>query len=87
MVKTTLDTRLLNRHARRKAAAEERAKVLTKSDPAVTYDQAGDVIGVSMWTVRRLIAAGKLQGIKLSERRVGVRLSEIKRYLDEAEAT
>jgi len=41
--------------------------------------------GVSMDTIRRLVAAGELRVIRLSPRRIGVRASQEERYLRERE--
>ena len=41
--------------------------------------------GVSMDTIRRLVATGELRVIRLSPGRIGVRASEEERYLQERE--
>jgi excisionase family DNA binding protein len=41
--------------------------------------------GVSIDTVRRVVAAGELKVVRLSPRRIGIRASEEERYLRERE--
>jgi excisionase family DNA binding protein len=53
------------------------------ADPVFNYYETAEYLGLSFWTVRRLVAQRKIQTIQLSPRRVGFRLSELKRYLGE----
>ena len=55
-------------------------------DPAVSYEQAAELLSISVRSVRRLVVAGKLRGLKLLDRRRGIRLSTVKKYLDKCEA-
>jgi excisionase family DNA binding protein len=50
-------------------------------DPVLGQREVARVMGVSVDTVRRRCAAGDLTVIRLSPRRVGVRASEVERYL------
>lgn len=60
--------------------------VVRDVDPVLSYEEAGEIIGISSWTIRRRVADGSLKAIKMSRRRVGIRLSEVRRYLDNCEA-
>lgn len=52
-------------------------------DRVVLIEEAGAILGISRWTLLRQSEAGKIKILKLSPRRLGVRMSEINRYLDE----
>ncbi len=52
------------------------------SDKVISFDQAAALSGVSASTLKRLARAGDLKTLKLSPRRVGIRLSEFHRWLD-----
>jgi len=51
-------------------------------DKVVSLPEAGHLAGVSPDTLRRLHKRGELKIIKLSPRRVGVRLSDLKAFID-----
>jgi len=51
------------------------------SDPLLSMVETAAWLGCHVATVRRLIDAEKLKAIQLSPRRIGVRQSEIERYL------
>ena len=53
----------------------------TEADPIKTVREVAEMLRVTPRTVWRLIASKKLMRIRLSEHRVGVRLSEVDRYL------
>jgi excisionase family DNA binding protein len=50
-------------------------------DPVLNVRQVADALGVHQATVRRLIRSNVIAALKLSRRRIGVRLSELRRYL------
>jgi hypothetical protein len=52
------------------------------SDKVISFDQAAVLSGVSASTLKRRARAGDLKILKLSPRRVGIRLSEFHRWLD-----
>ena len=52
-------------------------------DRVVLIEEAGAILGISRWTLLRQSEAGKIKILKLSPRRLGIRMSEINRYLDE----
>ena len=52
-------------------------------DRVVLIEEAGAILGISRWTLLRQGEAGKIKILKLSPRRLGIRMSEITRYLDE----
>lgn len=54
-------------------------------DQVYTITEAAMSIGVSEDTLRRRIKEGKIQMLRMSPMRVGVRASEIERYLKAAE--
>jgi excisionase family DNA binding protein len=54
-------------------------------DPVLGQREVARVMGVSVDTVRRRCAAGDLRIIRLSPRRLGIRASEVDRYLRERE--
>lgn len=49
-------------------------------DPAMSLDEAAEALRLSLWTIRKWAADGRLATIKLGRRRV-VRTSEIERIL------
>ena len=53
-----------------------------KFDRALTIDEAADVLGVSYATARRLLLMGKIPHQRVSPRRIVVRESALKTYLD-----
>jgi hypothetical protein len=54
-------------------------------DPIRSLRDVADRWGVSLDTVRRIVAAHELKVIRISPRRIGVRASEEERYLRERE--
>ncbi len=54
-------------------------------DRMLTMGDASTMTGLSYWTLKRRAAAGDIKIIRLSPRRLGIRLSEIQRYLDARE--
>jgi excisionase family DNA binding protein len=58
-----------------------------EADPIKTVREVADMLRVAPRTVWRLIADQKLARIRLSEHRVGVRMSEIDRYLADLNRT
>ena len=53
------------------------------TDPLLTAEQAAEYLGVSHWTVRRLIARGELRGVYLG-RLLRVRPSDLEAFLSSA---
>jgi excisionase family DNA binding protein len=56
-------------------------------DPVMTIAQAAELTGLSAWTLKRLGKQGELAVLKLSARRLGIRASEIERFLNNREST
>jgi predicted site-specific integrase-resolvase len=54
-------------------------------DRVVSMTDAAAIIGVSAWTLKRRAKAGDLTILKLSPSRLGMRLSEIQRFLEASE--
>jgi excisionase family DNA binding protein len=54
-------------------------------DPVRSKAYLAEKLGVHLATVERAIKAGRIKAIRISERRVGIRESEIERYLAENE--
>ena len=52
-------------------------------DRVVLIEEAGAILEIPRWTLLRQSEAGKIKILKLSPRRLGIRMSEINRYLDE----
>jgi predicted DNA-binding transcriptional regulator AlpA len=52
------------------------------ADKVISLDQAAAMCGVSASTLKRRARAGDLKMLKLSPRRVGIRLSDFHRWLD-----
>ena len=53
-----------------------------RADQVLSLDQAAALSGVSASTLKRRARAGDIKILKLSPRRVGVRISELSRWLD-----
>jgi excisionase family DNA binding protein len=55
----------------------------TQAEPRIVrFDKAAVMLGVSLSTVRRLIAAGRLKKVSVSARGVGIPFESIHRMLD-----
>ena len=54
-----------------------------QADPVLAVDDAAVEVGLSSKTLRRLYDRGEIEFIKLSERRIGIRRSELARFLNE----
>lgn len=52
------------------------------ADKVISLDQAAAMSGLSASTLKRRARAGDLKLLKLSPRRVGIRLSDFHRWLD-----
>ena len=52
------------------------------SEKVLSFDEAAAMSGVSASTLKRRARAGDLKVLKLSPRRVGIRLSDFHRWLD-----
>lgn len=52
------------------------------NDKVVTIHEAAVISGVSASTLKRLGRAGRLKVLRLSPRRIGIRLSDLRRWLD-----
>jgi excisionase family DNA binding protein len=55
------------------------------SDPIISFRDTATWLGVHLMTIRRLVDARKLQAVRVSERRVGIRRSVIEAYLKKRE--
>ena len=53
------------------------------TDPVLTLDHSAEVAGVSTYTLRRARNRGEIKILQLSPRRIGIRLSELNRWLNE----
>lgn len=52
-------------------------------DRVVPWKEAAKILGISVWTLKRLGESGKIKVLRLSPRRLGVRSSEITRFTNE----
>jgi excisionase family DNA binding protein len=52
-------------------------------DQLLSIEQSAKVLGVSVWTLRKWIADGKIRSAKLGSRRL-IPVSELKRFINEA---
>jgi len=52
-------------------------------DRMLSVEQAADVLGISVWTVRKWICDGKIKSAKLGSRRM-VPMSALKKFINEA---
>lgn len=55
-------------------------------DPLLTLKQAAETLNLCTRTVRNMIHDEKLAAIRISERRICIRASEIERYLSECKS-
>jgi excisionase family DNA binding protein len=55
-------------------------------DPILSITTCADLLNLSKRTVERIIADQKMRVIRISDRRLGVRRSELARYIAEREA-
>ena len=55
-------------------------------DPVLAIPEAAKIAGISPWTLKRVARNGDLTIIRLSERRIGIRMSELYRWMDTREA-
>jgi predicted DNA-binding transcriptional regulator AlpA len=55
---------------------------LSSADKVISMHEAAAMSGVSASTLKRRARAGELKVLKLSPRRVGIRLSDFHRWLD-----
>jgi hypothetical protein len=55
-------------------------------DPILPIPQAAQIAGLSQWTLKRRARDGELTILKISTRRIGVRMSELYRWMDTREA-
>jgi excisionase family DNA binding protein len=56
--------------------------VLGGLETLLTFDQAAEVLGISLRQFRRLVDSGKIAFVKVSERAPRARPSELQRFLD-----
>ena len=56
--------------------------VLGGLETLLTFDQAAEVLGISLRQFRRLVDSGKVAFVKVSERAPRVRPSELQRFLE-----
>ncbi len=62
------------------------APVVAHDDRVISLDEAAVMAGVSPSTLKRLGRAGKLRILRLSPRRRGIRLSDLRAWLDRCAA-
>jgi predicted site-specific integrase-resolvase len=55
-------------------------------DHVIRLRDAAAILGCHPDTVKARARQGKIRLLRLSERRIGIRASELRRYMDEAEA-
>jgi excisionase family DNA binding protein len=60
--------------------------VLNSQDRVVSIVEAAERLGISKYTLRRRARAGAIKILRLSSRRIGVRLSELDRFMTAAES-
>ncbi len=65
---------------RKKAAIPDELPGTLHDDQVLNLKQTATFLGVSLSTVRRLHAAGKLPTVQISERRVGARVADLKAH-------
>jgi excisionase family DNA binding protein len=53
-----------------------------KPEPLISPGETAALFNCHLATIRRLIADGSLKAVRLSKRRLGIRQSEIARYLE-----
>jgi excisionase family DNA binding protein len=58
----------------------------SRQDRVVSIKEAAKILNVHHDTVRKLWKTNRLEVVRLSDRRIGVRISEIDRYLNAAVA-
>lgn len=69
----------MKEHAFPKSASPDKRP---SSDHVISVPEAAAIAGLSTDTLKRRAKAGDLKILKLSTRRLGVRLSELNRWLD-----
>ena len=68
--------------APRKSAASRQAREAGTVETLLNFAEAAQVLGISLRQFRRLVDAGKLAFVKVSERAPRVRPSELQRFLE-----
>jgi len=68
--------------APRKSAASRQAREAGTVETLLNFAEAAQVLGISLRQFRRLVDAGKLTFVKVSERTPRVRPSELQRFLE-----
>ena len=63
---------------------QKKIKQIEDFDPALTYNEVSTLLRCSYATVARRVKAGDIKGIRPGPKLVRVRMSEVKRFLDEA---
>jgi hypothetical protein len=63
-------------------AAAALIEELRRDDRVLSIHEAAEATGLSIFTLKRLGKRGDIKILKLSARRLGIRLSELQRYLD-----
>ena len=54
-------------------------------DPILALPEAAKIAGLSPWTLKRRASEGELTILKLSTRRIGIRMSELYRWMETRE--
>jgi excisionase family DNA binding protein len=57
--------------------------VIDDLDRLLSIEQAAEVLGVSVWTLRKWISDGKIRSAKLGSRRL-IPVSELRRFINDA---
>lgn len=58
-----------------------RSKPISENQITLSINQSAEMLGVDPSTITRLIKAGKLPKVQLSEVRVGILRTDLKRYV------
>ena len=69
-------------HAPRKSPASRQPREVGTVETLLNFAEAAQVLGISLRQFRRLVDAGKLAFVKVSERTPRVRPSELQRFLE-----
>lgn len=70
---------------RRRATHHDLKDIPDPRDPILTYRQAAKHCGLSYTAMRTLVKKRKIIGMHLSARRVGIRTSEVDKFLNSRE--
>jgi excisionase family DNA binding protein len=57
------------------------ATTAPKKRLALTYEEAGEAIGVSLWTIKRMVEAGQLPVIMVGKRSPRIAVADLEKFL------